>query len=53
MAVVSGALTLATLGGTVLCIVLCEEYKAEKSIALGGATLILAVIWAVASGARD
>jgi hypothetical protein len=53
VAVVSGFLTLGSLGGMTICLLLCESNKGAKSVALGGASLLFAVVWAVASGGRD
>jgi hypothetical protein len=53
LAHVAGALSLVTLAGTGICIAICEDDKQAKSVALGAGALVLAVIYAIASGARD
>jgi len=53
LAHVSGALSLVMLAGTGICIAICEDDKEAKSVALGAGTLVLAVVWAIASGGRD
>lgn len=53
VAVIAGAITLGAVAGVGICVWICEDDKAAKSIALGGVALIAAVVWAVASGGRD
>jgi hypothetical protein len=53
VAVVAGAITLGSLAGVGICVWICEDDKAAKSIALGSVALVAAVVWAIASGAHD
>ena len=53
LAHVSGALSLVMLGATGICIAICEDDKEATSVALGAGALVLAVVWAVASGGHD
>ena len=51
--VIAGTLTLASLAGVGICLAVCDEHKAAISISFGAGALLSAVVWAVASGARD
>lgn len=46
----AGILSLTSFTGMGLCIAYCESYRAEKSIALGGAGLVLGIIWLLSTG---
>lgn len=48
--VIAGTLSLASLGGMVLCIAYCEDSKAGKSVALGGSALLFGLIFAILGG---
>jgi hypothetical protein len=51
---VTGVLSLTSFGGMTLCLILCESDRSAKSIALGGAGLVLGLIWLLTTGnARD
>lgn len=47
---ISGILSLTSFGGMGLCIAYCESYRAEKSVALGGAGLLFGLIWLLSTG---
>ena len=46
----SGILSLASFTGMGLCIAYCESYRAEKSMALGGAGLVFGILWLLSTG---
>lgn len=50
MGTAAGILSLTSFTGMGLCIAYCESYRAEKSIALGGAGLVLGIIWLLSTG---
>jgi hypothetical protein len=45
--IVSGVISLVSVGGMVACIAYCEDNKAAKSVALGGSALLFGLIWAI------
>lgn len=52
--VVMGTLSVTSLAGVALCLAYCESNKAEKSVALGGSSVLFLLLWALTSGnARD
>ena len=48
--IVTGTLSLASLGGAALCLAYCESDKGLKSAALAGSGLLFALIFALAGG---
>jgi hypothetical protein len=52
--IISGVISLVSLGGMAACIAYCEDNKAAKSVALGGSALLFGLIWAIiGSDVRD